>query len=499
MKLISSSFFLLVLVTFVFYSLFPKRQRWIVLLISSLAFYLCAGLFSFIIVLIFSLSSYLFALLIKRRDRQEGEFVARSRERENKKRKKKKSYYVCIFSAFLLLSLWVVIRRVSPSVALGISFYSLRVVSYLYDVQKGRVEPQKNLLKYTLFVTFFPLAYLGPVALYRDISDQLYCGRKASADEITSGLFRITWGIFKKLVVANSLSLPLSLIASSPERYSGVYVLFLLVFYSAEIYCDFSGGIDISSGVGALFGIDLPENFLRPFASANLREFWNRWHITLGEWFEAYVFYPISLSSAMQRLSKKCRKIFGTRYGKRLPLYASTMFTWLLTGLWHGGQGHFIAWGLINGALVLVSQELSRPMSRFLDKHPRLKNSAARLLFGRVRVFLIIGAVRLLDVYESLPLTARMLLSVFLDVESYKSFFGGGIFALFKPSSLVVVLVAIFFVFLLGFYAGAEKNKPRKAYVSVTLMIFLTLSALVFGTYGMGYDASDFIYSHFNT
>ena len=498
MQLISTSFFLLVLVTFVIYTVFPKRQRWIVLLVSSLTFYLCAGMFSFIIILTFTLSSYLFALLMKRCDRQEGEFVALSHEKENKKRKRKKSYYVHVFSVLLLLSLWVVIRRVSPSVAIGISFYSLRVVSYLYDVQKGRVEMHKNLFKYTLFVTFFPLSYLGPVAIYRDISDQLYSGRRARAEEITSGLFRITKGIFKKLVIANSLSLPLALIASSPERYSGVYVLFLLVFYTAEIYCDFSGGIDISLGVGSLFGINLPENFARPFASVNLREFWNRWHITLGEWFEAYVFYPVSLSTAMQKLSKKCRRRFGTRYGKRLPLYVSTMLTWLLTGLWHGGQGHFIAWGLINGAMVLVSQELSRPLSRFLDKHPRLKNSEARLLFGRVRVFLIIGAVRLLDVYKSLPLTARMLSSIFFDVESYKSFFGGGIFELFKLSGFIVVLIALLFVFLLGFIDGERKNKPQKAYVSVTLMIFMTLSTLVFGTYGIGYDASDFIYSHFN-
>ncbi len=497
MPLISAEFFSLFLLTLALYYLFPERQRWLVLLLASLIFYLFSGIYSFVIILIFTLSSYFFALLVEGRNGQESEFVARGGEKGNKKDRKKKSYLITLFSVVCIVSFWIFARS-RPVAALGISFYSLRIISYLVDVHRGRMRAQRNILKYALFASFFPLAYLGPVARYKEIGESLYAGSKADAEAIASGLLRTSWGIFKKVVVANALSLPLANIAASPDRYFGAYTLFLLIFYSAEIYCDFSGGIDICIGVAQTFGVRLPENFESPFASRNLREFWNRWHITLGEWFEHYVFYPISLSRPMQRLSRFCRRRFGTHIGKRLPLYAATMLTWALTGLWHGAEGHFIAWGLINGALVLVSQEVSRPIEKLYDKYPRLQKSRSRAVIGRVRVFLIIGAVRLLDVYRSLPLTACMLSTVFGGVGSYGELLSGGIFELMTPASLAVVLVSLALVFFVSAGRRTSESIANKPFAAVFCIIGLTLGTLVFGTYGIGFDASDFIYSHFN-
>lgn len=494
MQLISQVFFLLVTATYAAYRLFPTRYRWTVLLLSSILFYLFAGITSFIFILFFTLSSFFVALIIGRHDGQESEFVicdARSKKRRAES-------LLCFFTVFVLVASWIVARESSLGEALGISFYSLRVISYLFDVRRGRVKHERNFFKYALFVTFFPLVFLGPVALYREIKEELYSGQIASSEKVTASLLRITVGVFKKLVIANALVLPLGNIATQPDTYSGAYVLFLLVFYSAEVYCDFSGGIDICIGIAGLFSISLPENFNKPFSSLSLCEFWNRWHITLGEWFERYVFFPLSLSRPMQRASKLCRKKFGNRIGKRLPLYFATLFTWFLTGFWHGAQGHFIAWGLINGSLVILSQEMSRPWSRFCDKHPLWRDSIVRGWIAQTRVFLIVGAVRLLDVYQSLPLTLTMLSTVFYDLDSYRSLLSGGIFSVIEPPALVLILVSLVAMFISGKTKKVKEGISKKPIAAAFCIMLLTLSALVFGTYGLGFDASDFIYSHFN-
>ena len=494
MQLISISFFLLVGVTYAAYRLFPARLRWTTLLISSLFFYLCAGIVSFIFILFFTLSSFFAALFIARYNGQGGEFVSGGGRRE----KKRGGALIIFFTVCILLAILMVVREASFVAGLGISFYSLRVISYLCDVKKGRIAPEKNFFKYALFVTFFPLAFLGPVVLYRDMKETLYSGKNACGEDVSRSLLRITVGVFKKVVIANALVLPLEVIVAQPDTYSGAYVLFLLLLYSAEIYCDFSGGIDICIGIAGLFSVSLPENFNKPFSSLSLREFWNRWHISLGEWFERYVFYPISLSRPMQKISRLCRKRFGTRIGKRLPLYAATLFTWTMTGLWHGSEGHFVAWGLVNGVLVLLSQEISRPLSRLCDRYPAWRDSLIRRVIARARVFLIIGAVRLLDVYKSLPLTVRMLSTAFYDLGSYRSLLSGGVLELVDPSSLALVLLSLLAIYLFDKKENRAEEISKKPFAAALCIMLLTLSTFLFGTYGLGFDASDFIYSKFN-
>ncbi len=473
MQLISWSFLVFVLLTFLLYSLAPRRARWGILCAASLLFYLFAGSFSFLFVLFVAITSYFFSLY---------------------KGKKIIASYAAIL---IIVSAWISAKILGEIgniiIPLGISFYSLRVISYLVMLKRGKISAERNFFKYLLFVICFPLCLLGPVLRYDEISSQLFEGRRAGAEEIVSSALRVSWGIFKKTVIADTLAVPLGIISSDPENYSGAYTLFLLIFYSARIYCDFSGGMDIVLGVARLFGIRLPENFNRPFSSRSLREFWNRWHITLGEWFENYVFYPLSLSKPMRRLTKWAKGRFGLRMARKIPVYIATMLTWMLTGLWHGMRWHFFAWGVINGALVILSNEFAPVFARIF----KAREGSFLIRLGQVRVFFVIGAVRLLDVYESLPMTLNMFLSIFTDLESYTRFSFGEVFEIIELPKLLSVMFSLVLVLFVSERGIKSERLAKKPTASAVCVFALLLISLIFGAYGEGYEASDFIYSRY--
>ncbi|MBR3878963.1 MAG: MBOAT family protein [Clostridia bacterium] len=486
MQLVSLEFFTLLATSLLLYNVTPRKWRWTVLLMASLVFYLCAGVFAFIYIIVASLSSYALALKLQKHQKEGGGFAPRL------------VFYIGILA---LLSAWVILKLLSSHregiLPLGISFYSLRIISYLVDTKRQRVIPERNFFKYLLFVSYFPLILQGPVVRYAELSDSLYAGKRASSEERVSGLILLLWGVAKKVVVANTLAAPLATVADESGRYSGAFVLFLLCFYSAEIYCDFSGGIDIVRGASFMLGIALPRNFDRPFSSTSLREFWNRWHISLGEWFEHYVFYPLSLSRPMQKISKRARKMLGGKRGRKIPLYIATMTTWLLTGLWHGFAANYIAWGLINGGLVLLSLELSPLCEKIYTRHPNLKERKLLInLFGKLRVFFIIGAVRLLDVYGSVTLTFKMLVTPFYDLASYTRIFAE-LPSLIPVPELCAVMLALFAVLLVGKNKVKAWEIAKSPTLAAATVLVLAIVPILFGKYGMGFDAGEFIYSRF--
>ncbi len=482
MPLISAGFIIFLSLSLSAFYLCPIRGRWVVLSVSSILFYAFSGVPSLIFILAVSLSSYVLALIMQK-CRKEGSGFC-------------KAAFLC-FALALTAGTWM-LSRSSGMKLLGISFYSLRVMSYLIEVGRGKLDAQRNALKYLLYTSFFPVATLGPIARYDEMSDSLFSGKGTDINGFSSGVLRLLWGIFKKCVIANLLSRALAEIYGEPGAFSGAYVLFLLIFYSAEIYCDFSGGIDIALGCAKMFGVSLPENFDRPFSSGTLSEFWHRWHITLGEWFERYVFYPVSLSKPMQRFSRECRHMLGAKAGRRIPVYASMMLTWLLTGLWHGFAWHFAAWGMINCALVILSGEMSHYIDLIFKRHPSIKGSRAWLtVTSRIRVFLIIGAVRLLDVYKSLPLTLRMLGTIFIDIKSYQRLAGGGLYELISPYRAAVIAVSLLVLLFVSLLNVKAEKLVKSPFLSAAAFFSLMLCILVFGSYGQGYDSSDFIYSRY--
>ena len=482
MTLLSLEFFLFLTLSGLAYYLSPLRMRVYVLSVLSLLFYLLLGIVSFVCIFAVTLISFGFALWIERREKGGSEILL-------------------FVSVLLVLIIWLGVRgAVGLSITafpIGISFYSLRIISYLADVRRGSIAAERNLFKYILYTSFFPIAFLGPVVNYKDVNSTLLYPSRASWDNISGGVLRILFGVFKKLVVADALIDPVRKMISDTDRFFGAHVIILIVTYSVEIYFDFSGGIDIALGAAQIFGVSLSENFNKPFSSKTIAEFWNRWHITLGEWFEHYVFYPISLSRPMQRASRYLRGKLGVKVGKRIPLYFATILTWLLTGLWHGGEGHFTAWGLINGILVILSSETSKVIKGICDRHRMIDFFRRKVSFlASVRVFFIIGAVRLLDVYEDMLLTFKMIGSIFTRPESYIGIVDT-IGNLMPLSSLIPIFLGIATVFFVSKFGIRAQKICRYPYAFALCVVALISTSLLFGVYGYGFDASDFIYSQF--
>ncbi len=482
-----------------FYML-PRRYGWRVLLFFSLAMYMLCGLLELFCVLFVPIFTYIFSIIIDKNNQIKGVQA----------RKRKKVVLVCgvigIFSCLILFKFLLpvcdktgIFGRKIPMYAmpLGLSFYTFSAVGYLIDVYRGKLDAEKDLLRLILFVSFFPQAFLGPIANYGEMSKTLFCGKKAdNKTYIYAGIFRIAIGYFKKLVIADNIAPTVRRITDSHEDYGGIYIVILIVIYTLQIYCDFSGGCDIFLGIARLFGILLPENFNAPFLAENVRQYWKRWHISLGAWFENYVFMPLSISRPMQKLSRLSRKRLGINFGKRIPVYLSAFVTWFLTGIWHGVGTNFVAWGLVNCSFVLISQELSPIMAKWKMRERLHIPKKIYRSFAVLVTFFAVGSTRLFDLYGDALTAVRSFLGIFTSVGDI-----GNVIASLDLNFRVVAVVGICLACLLAFEISEQRYKEeftrRHPVMSVWVIAALAVTTVIFGVYGYGYDANQFIYNRY--
>ncbi|WP_293874875.1 MBOAT family O-acyltransferase [Flavobacterium sp.] len=218
----------------------------------------------------------------------------------------------------------------------GISFYTFHGLSYVIDIYNNRIKPEKNVIDYAVFVSFFPLLVAGPIERATHLLPQIKEKRIFDYCKAVGGMRQILWGLFKKIVIADQCAHYANMIFINHAEYSGSTLVLGLVFFSFQIYCDFSGYADIAIGTARLFGIDLLRNFAFPYFSRNIAEFWRRWHISLTTWFRDYIYLPLG----------------GSKGGKWVKV-RNVMFIFLVSGLWHGANWTYIIWGLLNGLYVL--------------------------------------------------------------------------------------------------------------------------------------------------
>ncbi len=287
----------------------------------------------------------------------------------------------------------------------------------------------------------------------------------------------------------------------TPENYKGVYVFLVMMFYALELYADFTGGIDITIGIAEMLGIPMKENFERPFFSKNIAEYWRRWHITMGTWFTDYIFYPISVSGPMLKLGKWSRKHLGEKIGKRIPVYLASFIVWFTTGIWHGASWNFIVWGLGNFVVIMISQELE-PLYRRFHKRFHTDGSTTYKTFQVGRTVLLMSALRLFDCYRDVPLTFKMFGTMF-TTWNWKSLGNGTLLELGLVRSDYVILglgtILLIVVSMIGRSGSVRDKMEKKIPLAGRWAIFyvLTLVIIVFGAYGLGYDAAQFIYNQF--
>lgn len=219
---------------------------------------------------------------------------------------------------FRLLNLPLSLTIPSFVLPIGISFYTMQAVAYIFDVYRRKIPADRNLLRLALFMGFFPQIMEGPICRYSETAEQLWAAPMLRYQNLTFGLQRILFGLMKKIVIADRLNLLIKNIFTGYESYDGFVIAVAAVCYTIQLYMDFSGAMDLVIGSGQIFGMKLPENFQRPFFSKTISEFWKRWHITLGAWFKDYIFYPLSMSKPLKKLTARARKRLGNHFGPLL-------------------------------------------------------------------------------------------------------------------------------------------------------------------------------------
>ncbi len=365
------------------YCAVPKRLRWGVLLAASFIFYWTGGGLTVMYVLYTALTVYIATLALgaleqKRAGLPPDERKVKANYFKRLKRLMVLAAVITNFGLLYYLKYWSftvsILNRLGAGLTsrtillpLGISFFMFQSVGYVVDVYRGKVQPERNLLKLLLFVSFFPQMVQGPISRFGDLMPQLTAGERPSADDIKEGLQLAMWGYLKKLVIADRAAVLVNTVMNSPWSYGGAVIASGVFFYCIQLYGDFSGGIDITRGVSRMFGIGLTENFRRPLFATSLTDFWRRWHITLGAWMRDYVFYPISLSKPFGKLGKFTRKKIGGKLGKLIPTSLATFIVYFIIGIWHGANMRYIAFGFWNGTLITASLLMAPTFTRWKD------------------------------------------------------------------------------------------------------------------------------------
>ena len=348
----SLAFAIFLPIVFFLYWALPNKYRPIWILITSYYFYMSWNVKYVVLILFTTVVSYGCAILMQ-------------------KWKRKKTVLLCatliaslgvlfFFKYFNFFSLsaanvlgWFAIQvhpvTLSLMLPVGISFYTFQTLSYVIDVYRGEVEAEKNFLTYAAFISFFPQLVAGPIERTSNLLPQIKGEHRFDKEKATGGLLLMAWGFFKKLVVADNLAIYADQIFDDVHYYGGFSMLLAALFFTFQIYCDFSGYSDIAIGCAKLFDINLMTNFRSPYFAISIKDFWSRWHISLSTWFRDYVYIPLG----------------GNRVG-RVRNACNLLVTFLVSGLWHGAAWHFVVWGGLHGVLQVL--ENCFPFMRKLTK-----------------------------------------------------------------------------------------------------------------------------------
>ena len=506
----------------------PKRAKKYFLLAASLIyFWLVSG--KLIIYLLLSiLAVHYFGLWLDRIQRKQSEAVKAAEKEERKQIKKsfqKKSRLVLGFAAFLHIGLLLVLKyspfftenlnavlaalNVStrleiPSylMPIGISFYSLQAVSYLFDVYRGTTKADDNIFRLGLFMSFFPQFVEGPICRYNQTAEKLWSVTQIDYHRFLLGIQRILFGYMKKLVVADRLNPFVNEAFDRYANYDGPMLALGALLYTVQLYMDFSGTMDAVVGIGIIFGVEMPENFRRPFFSKTISEFWQRWHITLGTWFKDYIFYPVTMSKPMKSLTSSARKKLGNHFGPLLAGSIALFCVWFCNGLWHGSAWHYIFFGMYHFVLILCGSLIAPAVKLFNEKlhiNPeRLPYRIFQIL--RSAVLVVFGELffRANGLRAAFEMTKLMFTKVHFTALSDSTLKPFGI----DTKDLFIVGVVVLIVFIVGLLKekGIDVNEriaSQNVVVRRIILYALIMFIIIFGAYGPGYVPVDPMYAEF--
>lgn len=483
----SVSFLLFLLIGAVLYYIIPKKGQWVWLLFLGMFFYVVNAGKLTIFILFSIVTSWLYGVSVKHKQR-DGDYVPT---------KNGKLWLFCVIgmNVFVLLFLKTAasatplanklgIDRFAFLIPMGISFYTLQIIAYMTDVYKGKIEPEKNVFKYALFVSFFPQILQGPIPRYEQLARQLYEGHKFDYEKVTFGLQLMIWGFFQKMVVADAAAIVVNRVFGEYETYQGLFVLFAAVLYSIQLYADFAGCVCIAMGTAEVFGIQLADNFDHPYFSTSVKEFWRRWHISLSSWLRDYIYIPLG----------------GNRKGV-IKKYANLVITFLVSGLWHGIGSHYIVWGLLHGFYQVAGQVLMPVRNWFVKALKINRNTFSHRFFQQLVTFFLVMTAWVFFRADNVRMALVMLKNMVTTFNPWILFndelYGLGL----NPKESRVLFLGIFVMWAVGMLQqkmNIRKELAKQSLVFRWVIIFAGIfSVLIFGIYGPGYDASEFIYGNF--
>ena len=480
---VNSIFFLLFLppVVWIHYTL-PKRYQYLWLFTASLFFYLSNDI-RYIIGLAFCIiTTYAAGLLLVKINDSGRKWILLS----------------CIAANLTSLFLFRYLLPDSPFVPLGISFYSLQAIGYIIDVFRGKTAAEKNVIRYAVYIAFFPTVISGPIQRSFDLLPQIKAGRSFDYNKAHSGLYLLFWGYFIKVVIADQLGPMVDFAFKSPEEMPGATLLWATVLYAVQLYCDFAGYSVLAIGTAKMLGFDIGVNFMRPYFSTSVRDFWSRWHISLSTWLKDYVYIPLG----------------GSRKGKcRTQL--NLLVTFLVSGMWHGGGVNFMAWGALHGVYRILENLLSGIIpKKLMEDHPG-KNASDNSKMHRgwssmaSRIFRIIGTFVLVDFAwlffkaDSLEQAFAILYRIFFcfhfnEMTYYGSYLLGG-----TRQNLLLMLLGIIVVFAVDYIherkISIENVMAGKMPTVARWAVYITFALLLLfvAVRNYGQAASTFIYERF--
>lgn len=343
-------------IIFLLHWITPRKWRWALLLAASCFFYATWGPEYILVLLLTIVISYYAALYMERAGKQRGRSANGKKNRGASPSAKTVLVLSIIFCAGLLFffkylnffseNVAALLQRFSIpmqpftlrlALPIGISFYLFQTISYLVDVYKGKIPAERHFGIYAVYISFFPKVMQGPIERGESLLPQLHKPRRFHYGQASYGIKLMAWGFFKKLVLADGLSIYVSQVYDNLPSYTGFSLMLATFFYAIQLYCDFSGYTDIALGSAGILGIRLSPNFRSPYFASSIKDFWGRWHISLSSWLRDYIYIPLG----------------GSRVG-RVRHALNIMITFLVSGLWHGASWNYVLWGGIHGALQII-------------------------------------------------------------------------------------------------------------------------------------------------
>ncbi len=494
-------------VVFLVYYMIPKKVRYIWLLAASYCFYMRWNPWYILLLIGCTMTTYIAARLIERDHKvQEDGSVHCSRAvlivcvlvlLSVLGYFKYYDFFLAYFNKFLaVFHIGPVNRRFSVLLPVGISFYILQALGYVFDVYRGEVYAEKNFLKYALFVSFFPQLVAGPIERSRNLLTQLAKPAKITWHDFGKGLLLILYGLFCKMVIADRIAIIVNRVYDDYTSYPGLYIAYAAVLFSFQIYCDFYGYSTIARGSSLMLGIKLTDNFNAPYYSRSVKEFWRRWHISLSSWFRDYLYIPLG----------------GNRKGE-LRKEGNLLFVFGVSGLWHGASISFVVWGFLNGLYQVISDVFMRWKSRFKQilnercswvsaNEPHQSTTFSRQLLRTIMTFILITITWIFFAANQMK-TALKIIKQLFSVFNWEIFFDGSLYTLGVGREYTHVLFCGIVILMIVDYLKykgkdvAELVLRQGEWFKILCFVTLIAVCMLLGCYGEIYDTQQFIYFQF--